>query len=180
MAENRYLIDQLPAAVDKIDPSTLVRLVAPAVFAGSLLLMVAGAAASYQVLPLPKYDPVALPTPEICPPPNNNRAEPPPPATLQTPETVPMDGEGATGLDVTNSSVPEEQIPDLEFELGVGGTDDVGEAFDYHTTLPSREFDSQRRNDGRDGLGQSDELPDGVADKSRQNIPDRFLGLQSN
>ena len=180
VAENHYLLDQLPQAVHQINPSRLVRLGRPGMLAAALLLLLSAAAAGYQLLPLPKYDPVALPNPEICPPPNNNQAEPPPPASLQNPETAPVDGDGATGLDVTNSSVPEEQIQDLEFELGVGGTDDVGEPFDYHTTLPSREFDVRRRDDGRGGLGQAGSLPDGLADQARQNIPDRFLGLQSN
>ena len=180
VAENYYLLDQLPQAVHQINPSRLVRLGRPAMLAAALLLMLSAAAAGYQLLPLPKYDPVALPNPEICPPPNNSQPEPPPPASLQNPETAPVDGDGATGLDVTNSSVPETQIPDLEFELGVGGTDDVGEPFDYHTTLPSREFDVQRRDDGRGGLGQAGSLPDGLADQARQNIPERFLGLQSN
>ena len=180
VADNHYLLDRLPQAVDQIDPSRLVRMGRPFVLTASLLLMLSAAAAGYQLLPLPQYAPVALPNPEICPPPNNNQAEPPPPATLQNPETVPVEGDGASGLDVTNSSVPEQQIPDLEFELGVGGTDDVGEPFDYHTTLPSREFEVQRRNDGRGGLGQAGPLPDGLADQARQNIPERFLGLQSN
>ena len=180
VSENKYLLDQLPQAVHQINPSRLIRLGRPVILAASLLMMLSAAAAGYQFLPLPKYDPVALPNPQICPAPSNNQAEPPPPASLQNPETVPVDGDGATGLDVTNSSVPEQQIPDLEFELGVGGTDDVGEPFDYHTTLPSREFDVQRREDGRGGLGQAGSLPDGLADQARQNIPERFLGLQSN
>lgn len=180
VTENHYLLDQLPRAVHQINPSRLVRLGRPVILVVALLLMLGAAAAGYQLLPLPRYDSVALPNPEICPPPNNSQPEPPPPASLQNPETAPVDGDGATGLDVTNSSVPEKQIPDLEFELGVGGTDDVGEPFDYHTTLPSREFDVQRRDDGRGGLGKAGSLPDGLADQARQNIPERFLGLQSN
>ena len=68
VSENKYLLDQLPQAVHQINPSRLIRLGRPVILAASLLMMLSAAAAGYQFLPLPKYDPVALPNPDLSTP----------------------------------------------------------------------------------------------------------------
>lgn len=176
MADNSYLYSTLPNRVEQIRPDQLVRFLRPLALLVVALALTLATAISYQFLPLPKFDPVALPDPEICPPPNNNQPEPPPAVSLQ-PESAPQAGDGETGLDVNSSPVPEALIPALDGERNVGGVDDVGEPFDYHTTLPSREFDVERRMDAVRGLGPADDVPDGFAGSARQNVPDRFLGL---
>ena len=160
-----------------IDAGRLVDVLPWALLAMLSLGLVGAAGAGFQTLPVPQFDPIDLPDPEICPPAELFDEQDPPPMEVQ--QVQPQGGaagDGQTGLDVNDSEVPENQVAELEGQLGVGGGDDAGEPFDYHTGLPSREFRIERNDQGRDGLGRGIDIPGVLDTEPRQGVPDRFQG----
>ena len=87
------------------------------------------------------------------------------------------EGEGETGLDVSDSEVPDGALDDLLDEQSVGGLDDAGEPLDYYTRLPDRQFNIDRStpvdaNTGRSGSYRLDDT--GL--RPRQAVPERYRG----
>ena len=85
--------------------------------------------------------------------------------------------EGETGLDVSDSEVPDSALDDLLSEQSVGGLDDAGEPLDYYTGLPDRQFNIDRSVTGDANAGRSGSyLLDDTGLRPRQSVPERYRG----
>ena len=149
----------------------------PILFAAGLILL-SSVLTGYRFLPTPKQ-----PTPPLCdpdtyvPPPFLQASQPPPPQQQQRQAPMGGDSEGETGLDVSDSEVPDSALDELPFERSVGGLDDAGEPLDYYTRLPDRQFDIDRStgvdsNTNRSGAYRLEDT--GLS--PRQAVPDRYRG----
>ena len=148
----------------------------PFLFAMGIVIL-GGVLTGYRFLPLPEQ-----PTPPLCDP---DTYVPPPflQASQQAPQTQPRqapmtgEGEGETGLDVSDSEVPESAIDDLLSEQSVGGLDDAGEPLDYYTGLPDRQFDIDRSTSLDPNRARSGSyLLDDTGLRPRQSVPERYRG----
>ncbi|MGB0745721.1 MAG: tetratricopeptide repeat protein [Alphaproteobacteria bacterium] len=149
----------------------------PILFAAGLILL-SSVLTGYRFLPTPEQ-----PTPPLCdpdtyvPPPFLQASQPPPPQQQQRQAPMGGDSEGETGLDVSDSEVPDSALNELPFERSVGGLDDAGEPLDYYTRLPDRQFDIDRStgvdsNTNRSGAYRLEDT--GLS--PRQAVPDRYRG----
>ena len=149
----------------------------PILFAAGLILL-SSVLTGYRFLPTPEQ-----PTPPLCdpdtyvPPPFLQASQPPPPQQQQRQAPMGGDSEGETGLDVSDSEVPDSALNELPFERSVGGLDDAGEPLDYYTRLPDRQFDIDRStgvdsNTNRSGAYRLEDT--GIS--PRQAVPDRYRG----
>ncbi len=149
----------------------------PILFAAGLILL-SSVLTGYRFLPTPEQ-----PTPPLCdpdtyvPPPFLQASQPPPPQQQQRQAPMGGDSEGETGLDVSDSEVPDSALDELPFERSVGGLDDAGEPLDYYTRLPDRQFDIDRStgvdsNTNRSGAYRLEDT--GLS--PRQAVPDRYRG----
>ena len=149
----------------------------PILFAAGLVLL-SSVLTGYRFLPTPEQ-----PTPPLCdpdtyvPPPFLQASQPPPPQQQQRQAPMGGDSEGETGLDVSDSEVPDSALDELPFERSVGGLDDAGEPLDYYTRLPDRQFDIDRStgvdsNTNRSGAYRLEDT--GLS--PRQAVPDRYRG----
>jgi hypothetical protein len=174
---NPVLIDRARAVVRRGVPGWIFPFaLSPLLFAVGILLL-GGVLTGYRYLPTPEQ-----PTPPLCdpdtyvPPPFLQANQNPP---RQQPRPAPMEGqsEGVTGLDVSDSEVPEASIDELTSEQSVGGLDDAGEPLDYYTGLPDRQFNIDRSvtSDPNAGLSGS-YLLDDTGLRPRQSVPERYRG----
>lgn len=149
----------------------------PILFAAGLILL-SSVLTGYRFLPTPEQ-----PTPPLCdpdtyvPPPFLQASQPPPPQQQQRQAPMGGDSEGETGLDVSDSEVPDSALDELPLERSVGGLDDAGEPLDYYTRLPDRQFDIDRStgvdsNTNRSGAYRLEDT--GLS--PRQAVPDRYRG----
>ena len=174
---NPVLIDRARAVVRRGVPGWIFPFaLSPLLFAVGILLL-GGVLTGYRYLPTPEQ-----PTPPLCdpdtyvPPPFLQANQNPP---RQQPRPAPMEGqsEGVTGLDVSDSEVPEASIDELTSEQSVGGLDDAGEPLDYYTGLPDRQFNIDRSVTGDPNAGLSGSyLLDDTGLRPRQSVPERYRG----
>lgn len=179
------LAERNPALVERAEGVTNASLpgwvfpfaLSPALFAAALILL-SSVLTGYRFLPTPDQ-----PTPPLCdpdtyvPPPFLQASQPPPPQQQQRRAPMGGEGEGETGLDVSDSEVPDSALEELPFERSVGGLDDAGEPLDYYTRLPDRQFDIDRStgldvNTNRSGAYRLEDT--GLS--PRQAVPDRYRG----
>ncbi len=148
----------------------------PLLFAAGAVLL-GGVVTGYRFLPTPDQ-----PTPPLCDP--DTYVPPPflqssrqPPQQQQRPAPMTGEGEGETGLDVSDSEVPDGALDDLLDEQSVGGLDDAGEPLDYYTGLPDRQFNIDRSTTLDPNTGQSGSyLLDDTGLRPRQSVPERYRG----
>lgn len=152
-------------------------------FALSPLLFAAGAAllggvvTGYRFLPTPDQPTPPLCDPDTYVPPPFLQSSQQPPQQQQRPAPMTGEGEGETGLDVSDSEVPDGALDDLLDEQSVGGLDDAGEPLDYYTGLPDRQFNIDRSTTLDPNTGQSGSyLLDDTGLRPRQSVPERYRG----
>ena len=148
----------------------------PLLFAVGLILL-SGVLTGFRYLPTPEQPTPPLCDPDTYVPPPFIQASQNPPQPQQRQAPMGGEGEGETGLDVSDSEVPDGALDDLLNEQSVGGLDDAGEPLDYYTRLPDRQFNIDRStpidaNAARSGAYRLDDT--GL--RPRQAVPERYRG----
>ena len=148
----------------------------PLLFAAGAVLL-GGVVTGYRFLPTPDQPTPPLCDPDTYVPPPFLQSSQQPPQQQQRPAPMTGEGEGETGLDVSDSEVPDGALDDLLDEQSVGGLDDAGEPLDYYTGLPDRQFNIDRSTTLDPNTGQSGSyLLDDTGLRPRQSVPERYRG----
>ncbi|MGB1161601.1 MAG: hypothetical protein ACPG40_10340 [Alphaproteobacteria bacterium] len=148
----------------------------PLLFALGIIVL-GGVLTGYRYLPIPEQPTPPLCDPDTYVPPPFLQASQPAPQTQQRQAPMTGEGEGETGLDVSDSEVPDSAIDDLLSEQSVGGLDDAGEPLDYYTGLPDRQFDIDRSTSLDPNRSRSGSyLLDDTGLRPRQSVPERYRG----